>query len=90
MYQQVYLPQHQAHALFHKLWRKKLISAVSLDFGLCLFQFLEKCKSTHALGRVGDVSEVAKAIAFLASDDSSFITGTHVPVDGGRHVMCPR
>lgn len=53
-------------------------------------QFLEKCRQTHALGRPGEVEEVAKTIAFLASEDASFITGASVPVDGGRHAMCPR
>lgn len=53
-------------------------------------QFLEHSKTTHALGRPGNVQEVAESIAFLASDRSSFITGTLLPVDGGRHSMCPR
>uniref|UniRef100_A0A9J8A1S5 Zgc:101858 n=1 Tax=Cyprinus carpio carpio TaxID=630221 RepID=A0A9J8A1S5_CYPCA len=53
-------------------------------------QFLEKCKVTHALGRPGEVEEVAHAIAFLASDAATFITGVNLPVDGGRHAMCPR
>uniref|UniRef100_A0A671RC89 L-xylulose reductase-like n=1 Tax=Sinocyclocheilus anshuiensis TaxID=1608454 RepID=A0A671RC89_9TELE len=52
-------------------------------------QFLEKCKVTHALGRPGEVEEVAHAIAFLASDAATFITGVNLPVDGGRHAMCP-
>merc|ERR1711935_831528 len=52
--------------------------------------FLEHSKTTHALGRVGDVFEVAKAIAFLASEDASFSTGVSLPVDGGRHAMYPR
>ncbi|KAI8513797.1 hypothetical protein Bbelb_081210 [Branchiostoma belcheri] len=53
-------------------------------------EFLEHSKTAHTLGRVGEVSEVAKTIAFLACSDASFITGAQVPVDGGRHVMCPR
>lgn len=53
-------------------------------------KFLEKCKETHALGRPGEPDEVAKTIAFLASEDASYITGVSVPVDGGRHAMCPR
>lgn len=52
--------------------------------------FLEHCKTTHALGRVGEVNEVAATISFLASDDASFITGVLLPIDGGRHAMCPR
>lgn len=53
-------------------------------------KFLEHSKQTHALGRPGQAIEIAKAIAFLASDDASFITGANLPVDGGRHAMCPR
>ncbi|XP_049311389.1 uncharacterized oxidoreductase TM_0325-like [Bactrocera dorsalis] len=53
-------------------------------------KFLEHAKSTHALGRVGAAKEVADAIIFLASDSSSFITGATLPIDGGRHAMCPR
>lgn len=35
------------------------------------------------LGRMGDTAEIAKVIAFLASDEASYITGTCVDVDGG-------
>ncbi len=33
--------------------------------------------------RLGTVEEIAKTVAFLASDDSSFITGVEIDVDGG-------
>jgi NAD(P)-dependent dehydrogenase (short-subunit alcohol dehydrogenase family) len=39
--------------------------------------------SLHPIGRLGKAEEVAKAIAFMASDDASFITGTSLLVDGG-------
>lgn len=53
-------------------------------------KFLEHSKTTHAMGRVGTVDEVAKTVSFLASDDASFITGQTIAIDGGRSVMCPR
>lgn len=42
-----------------------------------------------ALGRCGQPGEVAATIAFLASDDASFITGTDILVDGGYMALGP-
>lgn len=44
---------------------------------------LEFLKGKHALGRLGQASEVASLVAFLASDAASFITGSYHLVDGG-------
>ncbi len=40
----------------------------------------------HPIGRIGEPREVASVIAFLASDDASFMTGLSIPVDGGRSI----
>ena len=52
--------------------------------------FLERSKTTHPLGRVGQAEEVAAAILFLLSDESGWITGATLPIDGGRALASAR
>jgi len=52
--------------------------------------FLERSKTTHPIGRVGQPEDLAALIAFLASEEAGWITGATVSIDGGRHLTCAR
>ena len=46
-------------------------------------QRLKMISGSVPLGRLGTPDEIARAVVFLASDDSSYVTGTELFVDGG-------
>ena len=52
--------------------------------------FVDRSKTTHPLGRIGQPEEIADLILFLASSKASWITGTTYSIDGGRAQTCAR
>lgn len=52
--------------------------------------FVERSKTTHPLGRIGEPEEIADLILFLASSKAGWITGGTYSIDGGRAQTCAR
>ncbi len=52
--------------------------------------FLEHSRTTHPLGRVGNPSEIADLVLFLACEKAAWITGATYSIDGGRALTCAR
>jgi NAD(P)-dependent dehydrogenase (short-subunit alcohol dehydrogenase family) len=58
-----------------------VLSPGTIDTGI--FVGVPKFVSIIPMGRIGQPHEIAAAALFLASDDSSFVTGIELFVDGG-------
>lgn len=61
----------------------RITARMKTKFGDEYEEALEARHKVVPMGRMGDAWDVAKAVAFLASDDASYITATEIVVDGG-------
>jgi len=50
-------------------------------------QVRQKIIEDIPVGRLGDPAEVARAVAFLTSDDAGYLTGSNLAINGGQHMF---
>lgn len=72
-------PNHITTGLGH--WQNQFFSE---KLGLDYESYLQGIKDRNPLGRTGQVEDIAKAVAFLASDQAAYITGEAMNVSGGE------
>lgn len=72
-------PNHITTGLGH--WQNKFFSE---KLGQDYDTYLQAIKDKNPLGRTGMVEDIAKAVAFLASDQAAYITGEAMNVSGGE------
>ncbi len=72
-------PNHITTGLGH--WQNQFFSE---KFGLDYETYLQGIRERNPLGRTGMVEDIANAVAFLASDQASYITGEAMNVSGGE------
>lgn len=60
-----------------------LVEKLAEDSSEGVKAFREQLDSLHPIGHVGEPEDIAYGVLYLASDESKFITGTELVIDGG-------
>jgi len=60
-----------------------LATNISETQGITVEEAFARWEGQSPMGRIGEPTEFAALVAFLASERASYITGTSIPVDGG-------
>ena len=63
---------------------KELLEKWAEDSGVTYDEMVESIAKKTSMRRIGEPSEIASAVAFLASEAASYINGSDFPIDGGR------
>lgn len=59
---------------------------LNIPNGMSEADYFAQVRDRHPIGRIGQPKDIADAVAFLASDEASFITGSDFIVDGGSSI----
>ena len=70
---------------FTPLFFSKVIFVLKKEIN-SISKYNKRMSEAHPIGRIGYPQEVANVICFLASEEASFMTGSTIPVDGGRSI----
>ncbi len=62
---------------------KSILERNARNNGTSMEEELRTISAQVPVGRVGEPEEIGKLVAFLCSDDASYINGTNIPIDGG-------
>ena len=62
---------------------KKIVKILAMNEGISDVEYLIKVTNNTALGRIAEAKEIANLITFIASENSSYLTGANIIVDGG-------
>lgn len=73
----------RVNTVFPSSVRTAMVESDARDTGVTVPQFLEMSAALSPLGRIAQPSDVAQALLFLAGDESSFVTGAELVIDGG-------
>jgi NAD(P)-dependent dehydrogenase (short-subunit alcohol dehydrogenase family) len=61
-----------------------MVEQEAKDQGVTIEQYLEEYVKMHPIGHLGEPKDVAYGVLYLASDESKFVTGAELVIDGGR------
>jgi NAD(P)-dependent dehydrogenase (short-subunit alcohol dehydrogenase family) len=60
-----------------------MVEGVGKESGQSIEEFRKQIAALHPLGHIGEPDDIAYGILYLASEESKFVTGSELVIDGG-------